>query len=85
MEHVSQYLTKIYTSDLDDASGKKELIKLPIPAGIKFGNTVVVDSAAGFIYIYRQKKDWIIHRPLVARASMEEDIAATREFFDGNG
>ena len=74
MEHVNQYLTKIYTPDLDDASGIKELIKLPIPSWL-------IQQQVSFIYTDKRKKDRIIHRPLVARASMEEDIAATWEFF----
>ncbi|WP_224997876.1 DUF5005 domain-containing protein [Cesiribacter sp. SM1] len=84
MEHRATYLTKIYTPDLTDASAIKEMVKLPLPGGIEWGNAVVVDSASQYLYIYGQMKDWILFRPLVARVSMEQDILSAWEFFDGN-
>lgn len=84
MEHTATYLTKIYTPGFTDATGIRELTKLPLPAGVEWGNAVVADSAAQYLYIYGHKKDWIINRPLVARASMAADILEAWEFFDGN-
>ena len=83
--HVKNYVAKVYTPSFTDASGIKELTPLSLPAEFEFGTSVVVDSSAHFIYAYGFKKDWIVFRPLLARFSMDQDVLAPWEFFDGAG
>ena len=84
-EHIGNYVSKIYTPNMTNASSIKELTKLPIPNGFEFGVSVVVDSADNYIYLYGHKKDWIILRPLLARCSMDQNISGPWEFFNGTG
>lgn len=83
MEHVQNYVAKIYTPGIQDASAIKELTSLSLPAEIEFGTSVVVDSATQYVYLYGFKKDWIIFRPYVARFSFDQDVLDPWEFFDG--
>ncbi len=83
MTHVQNYVAKIYTPGFSDASSIKELKALSLPAEYEFGTSVVVDSAAQFIYLYGFKKDWIIFRPYIARFPIGQDVLKPWEFFDG--
>ena len=83
--HVQNYVAKIYTPNLADASAIKELTSLSLPAEYEFGSAVVVDSTEQFIYLYGMKKDWIIFRPYVARIPLTQDVFGPWEFFDGDG
>lgn len=77
------YYTKIRTRGLEDASGIGEPQKVPWTGNYEFGNAVVVDSSDQYIYIYGQKKDWIILRPYVARLPIDQDISGPWEFYNG--
>ena len=83
--HVQNYVAKIYSPNLADASAIKELTSLSLPAEYEFGSAVVVDSTEQFIYLYGMKKDWIIFRPYVARFPLTQDVLGPWEFFDGDG
>lgn len=79
------YYTRISTQNLRDASAIGELQEVPWTKGFEFGNAVVVDSSAQYIYIYGQKKDWIILRPYVARIPVDRDVSGEWEFYTGDG
>jgi hypothetical protein len=81
--HMANYISKIYTPNLESASGIKVLEERPLPAELEFGTAVVVDSVKNYIYLYGFKKDWIIFRPLVARFPLDQDVFGPWEFFDG--
>ncbi len=83
MTHTTNYVSKIYTKNMTDASSIKKLIPLPIPAEYEFGNAVVVDSVRSYVYFYGMKSDWIIFRPYVARIPFGRDVTGQWEFFDG--
>lgn len=83
MEHVQNYVAKIFTPGMADASAIKNLTSLSLPAEIEFGTSVVVDSTTQFVYLYGFKKDWIIFRPYIARLSFDQDVLDPWEFFDG--
>lgn len=85
--HQGNYVAKIYTPNLTDASGIKQLKQLNLPAGVEFGTAVVVDSAKNYIYLYGMKKEWIIFRPLLARVPINKDVTSNSawEFFNGTG
>ena len=85
MAHVQNYVAKIFTPDLTDASAIKKFTSLSLPPEFEFGTAVVVDSTDQFVYLYGFKKDWIIFRPYVARFPMTQDVLGPWEFFDGNG
>jgi hypothetical protein len=86
-EHQANYVSKIYTPNLTDASSIKQLKQLNLPAWAEFGTAVVVDSVSNYIYLYGMKKDWIIFRPLLARVPMDKDVTSNSvwEFFNGTG
>lgn len=84
LTHVQNYVAKIYTPGLSDASAIKELTALSLPAEYELGTAVVVDSTEQFIYLYGFKKDWIIFRPYVARFPLTQDVLGAWEFFDGD-
>lgn len=84
MTHTANYVSKIFTKGMTDASAIKKLIKLPIPEAYEFGNAVVVDSARSYVYFYGMKQDWIIYRPYVARIPFGRDVTGQWEFFDGS-
>src|SRR5690606_32692736 len=84
IKHTGIYVSKIYTPGFTDASNIEPLKKLPLPAEIEFGVSVVVDSADSYIYLYGHKKDWIVLRPLVARCAFDQDITGPWEFFNGS-
>src|SRR5690606_14991129 len=73
----------IYTPGFSDASAVKGLVKLTLPADVTYGSAVIVDSAAGYRYIYGFKPDWIINRPLVARSAINKKIEEPWEFYTG--
>ena len=83
--HVGNYVAKIYTPGMKDASSIKQLKKLNLPNTVEFGNAVVVDSTTNYIYVYGMKPDWIIFRPMVARVPMDKDVGSTSawEYFNG--
>ncbi len=85
--HIGNYVARIYTPDIEDASAIKKLKKLDLPNTVEFGTAVVVDSATNYIYLYGMKPDWIIFRPLVARVSLNKDVGSVSawEFFNGTG
>ncbi|WP_161622745.1 DUF5005 domain-containing protein [Cesiribacter andamanensis] len=85
MAHAGTYLAKMDNRDPRDASAIKELVRLPLPAGVEWGNAVLTDTDTGYRYLYGQVKDWIIHRPLLARVPLDGDITGPWEFFDGTG
>lgn len=84
IKHTGVFVSKIFTPGFTDAAGIKSLTKLPLPAEIEFGVSVVVDSADNYIYIYGHKQDWIVLRPLVARCAFDQDITGPWEFFNGS-
>jgi hypothetical protein len=84
--HEANYVSKIYTPNLTDASSIKQLKPLDfLPDWAEFGTAVVVDSASNFIYLYGIKKEWIVYVPLIARIPMNKDVTSERawEFFNG--
>ncbi len=83
--HVGNYISRIYTKDLTDASGIKKLKEYSLPAELEFGTAVVVDSVRNYVYLYGVKKDWIIFRPLLARFPLDQDVSGPWEFFNGTG
>ncbi len=82
---LGNYISKIYTPGMVDASAIKDLIKLPLPDGLTYGTSILIDSVGGYRYIYGSKQDWIVHRPLVARLSINKDITEPWEFYTGSG
>lgn len=85
MVHSGNYVSKIHIPDLTDASAIQELTRLPLSAGVEWGNAVVAEPEDDYIYVYGQIKDWIINRPLVARYPWEQEVSEAWEFFDGSG
>ncbi len=80
---LGNYVSKIYTPGFVDASAIKKLEQIPLPADVTYGVSVIVDSIAGYRYIYGFKPDWIINRALVARSSINNDITEAWEFYTG--
>lgn len=85
--HIGNFVSKIFTAGMEDASSIKKLNKLDLPNTVEFGTTVVVDSATNYVYVYGMKADWIIFRPLIARVPLNDDVSRVRawEFFNGTG
>jgi hypothetical protein len=85
LTHVQNYVARIHTPSLTDASAIKKFSSLSLPAEFEFGTAVVVDSTSQFVYLYGFKKDWIIFRPYIARFPFTQDVLQPWEFFDGEG
>lgn len=49
-----------------------------------FGRAVIVDSAAGYLYIYGNKLNWIVQEPVVARCSIANPLLPW-EYYTGSG
>lgn len=83
MKLIGNYVSKIYTPGLVDASAVKKLQKLPIPDSVNYGVAVIIDSVAGYRYIYGFVQEWVVNRPVVARSPLNKSILEPWEFYTG--
>jgi len=73
------YIAKLTISDLE----LRSITRLPAMNEITFGKAVLYDSTSGYLYVYGNKRNFVVFEPYVARC-FPNNITGAWEYYTGS-
>ncbi|MGE5423820.1 MAG: T9SS type A sorting domain-containing protein [Syntrophothermus sp.] len=80
LAYLGCYLVKLHFPDLAQIG----IYRVNTPIAAIFGRAVVPDEAAGKLYLYGNKLNWIVWEPVLARCDINNPLSRL-EYYTGNG
>lgn len=85
LENLGTWLATVDVKNLSDASAVVDFEEMPDLSrdSLGFGNSVLIDSAENYVYVYGVKKVWLFNAPVVARFPVGGSVKGPWEFYNG--
>ena len=85
LENLGTWLATVDVKNLSDASAVVDFEEMSDLSrdSLGFGNSVLIDSAENYVYVYGVKKVWLFNAPVVARFPVGGSVKGPWEFYNG--